>query len=89
MASSSYCRSPLRLLPSTYAASSPRFPLHSPHPLAQVGVAPSADLRPSSTFDAAFRAFLERQDFRHIGDEAYNGFTIVRYEKTVFGRGQE
>jgi len=39
--------------------------------------------------DAAFRAFLERQDFHQVGDGVYNGFTIVRYEKTLLGAGQE
>ena len=29
--------------------------------------------------DAAFRAFLEREGFRLIGDGVYNGFSIVRY----------
>jgi L-amino acid N-acyltransferase YncA len=39
--------------------------------------------------DAAFRAFLERHDFRYVGDGTYNGFTIVRYEKMLLGAGQE
>ncbi len=38
---------------------------------------------------AAFRAFLERQEFRQVGDGVYNGFTIVRYEKLLLGTGQE
>jgi len=38
---------------------------------------------------AAFRAFLERQEFREVGDGVYNGFTIVRYEKLLLGTGQE
>ncbi len=39
--------------------------------------------------DAAFRAFLERQNFHQVGEGVYNGFSIVRYEKTLFGTGQE
>ena len=38
---------------------------------------------------AAFRTFLERQDFRYVGDGVYNGFDIVRYEKLLRGAGQE
>jgi hypothetical protein len=33
--------------------------------------------------DATFRAFLEGQGFRHVGDAVYNGFSIVRYEKLL------
>jgi hypothetical protein len=33
--------------------------------------------------DAAFRAFLEREDFRLVGDGLYHGFSIVRYEKML------
>jgi hypothetical protein len=39
--------------------------------------------------DAAFRAFLEGQNFRYVGDGLNNGFTIVRYEKVLLGGGQE
>jgi hypothetical protein len=38
---------------------------------------------------AAFRAFLERREFRQVGAGVYNGFTIVRYEKLLLGAGQE
>lgn len=37
---------------------------------------------------AAFRAFLERQGFRHVGDGVYNGFDIVRYETLLRGTQQ-
>jgi hypothetical protein len=39
--------------------------------------------------DAAFRAFLESQDFRHVDDGVYNGFSIVRYEKMLYPAAQE
>ena len=39
--------------------------------------------------DAAFRAFLENQDFRHVGDGIYNGFSIARYEKLLVPPTQE
>jgi hypothetical protein len=39
--------------------------------------------------DAAFRAFLEGQGFRQVGDGVNNGFNIVRYEKILLGAGQE
>ena len=33
--------------------------------------------------DAAFRAFLENQEFQQVGDGMYNGFRIIRYEKSL------
>jgi hypothetical protein len=38
---------------------------------------------------AAFRAFLEGQGFRQVGDGVYNGFSIVRYEKLLLGARQK
>jgi hypothetical protein len=38
--------------------------------------------------DTTFRAFLERQNFRHAGDGTYNGFNIVRYEKVIRDQAQ-
>jgi hypothetical protein len=33
--------------------------------------------------DMAFCGFLEGQGFRHAGDDIYNGFSIVRYERLL------